>query len=59
VPTSVVHAAREGFAHGFSTILLTGSALAFAGAVLALILVRSSDLRHDDASELAVEPLAA
>jgi EmrB/QacA subfamily drug resistance transporter len=56
---SVTHAAREGFAHGFSTILLTGSALALVGAALALLLVRSGDLRHDEAPELAGEPVAA
>jgi len=55
----VVHAAREGFAHGFSIILLAGSALALVGAVLALLLVRDSDLRHDEASELVAEPAVA
>ncbi|HEY2536259.1 MAG TPA: MFS transporter [Solirubrobacteraceae bacterium] len=55
----VVHAAREGFAHGFSVILLAGSALAFVGAVLAMLLVRDSDLRHDEASEVIAEPVAA
>ncbi len=56
---AVVHAARAGFAHGFSTILLVGSGLAIAGAVLALLLVRDSDLRHEHASELGAEPAAA
>jgi EmrB/QacA subfamily drug resistance transporter len=54
-PAPVVHAAREGFAHGFSTILLAGSALALAGAVLALLLVRGGDLRHDEALETVEE----
>jgi EmrB/QacA subfamily drug resistance transporter len=58
-PAAVVHAARDGFAHGFSIILLAGSALALVGAVLALLLVRDSDLRHDDALEVAAEPVAA
>ncbi|HEY2631800.1 MAG TPA: MFS transporter [Solirubrobacteraceae bacterium] len=53
---AVVHAAREGFAHGFSTILLAGSALAFVGAVLALVLVRDSELRHDDEVPAALAP---
>ncbi len=57
---TVVHAAREGFAHGFSTILLAGSALAIAGAVLAFLLVRDSGLRHEEPREEAVpEPVAA
>ncbi len=59
-PATVVHAAREGFAHGFSTILLVGSALSLVGAVLALLLVRDSELRHDDATGgLVPEPAAA
>jgi EmrB/QacA subfamily drug resistance transporter len=58
-PPAVVHAAREGFAHGFSIILLAGSALALVGALLALLLVRDSDLRHDDAPEVAAEPATA
>ncbi|MGH2911653.1 MAG: MFS transporter [Solirubrobacteraceae bacterium] len=58
-PTPIVHAAREGFTHGFSTILLVGSGMALLGAVLALLLVRGSDLRHDVAPELAAEPVAA
>jgi EmrB/QacA subfamily drug resistance transporter len=56
-PAVVVHAAREGFAHGFSVILLAGSGLAIAGAVLALLLVRNSDLRHDQTPEPAAEPV--
>jgi EmrB/QacA subfamily drug resistance transporter len=57
-PAPVVHAAREGFIHGFSTILLAGSGLAFVGAVLALLLVRDDGLRHDEASEVMAEPVA-
>jgi hypothetical protein len=55
----VIHAAREGFTHGFSSILLVGSGMALVGAVLALLLVRDSDLRHDDALEVVAEPVAA
>jgi EmrB/QacA subfamily drug resistance transporter len=58
-PAPIVHAAREGFAHGFSSILLAGSALALVGAVLALLLVRDSDLRHDETPEIATEPAVA
>ncbi len=59
-PAPIVHAAREGFAHGFSVILLAGSGLALMGAVLALLLVRDSDLRHDEALEgVAAEPAVA
>jgi hypothetical protein len=58
-PAPVVHAAREGFIHGFSTILLAGSALALVGAVFALLLVRESGLRHEEASEAVAEPATA
>jgi EmrB/QacA subfamily drug resistance transporter len=58
-PAPIVHAAREGFTHGFSVILLAGSGLSLVGAVLALLLVRGSDLRPDDAPELAAEPAVA
>ena len=57
---AVVHAAREGFTHGFSIILLAGSGLALAGAVLALLLVRDSDLHHHEAPEqVTIEPVTA
>jgi EmrB/QacA subfamily drug resistance transporter len=59
VPAPVVHAAREGFIHGFSTITLAGAALAALGAVLALVLVRDRDLRHEEAREVSAEPVAA
>jgi EmrB/QacA subfamily drug resistance transporter len=58
-PGPVVHAAREGFIHGFSTILLVGSGLALAGAVLALALVRDSELHHEEAPDVAAEPALA
>jgi EmrB/QacA subfamily drug resistance transporter len=64
VPAPVVHAAREGFVAGFSTITLAGAALAALGAVLALLLVRDRDLRHEEARdeearEVPGEPVAA
>ena len=55
----VVHAAREGFVHGFSTIVLAGAALAALGAVLALALVRDHDLRHEEVREVSGEPVPA
>lgn len=58
-PTLVVHAAREGFIQGFSTITLAGAALAAVGAVLALVLVRDRELRHEEARDFAGEPAAA
>ncbi len=58
-PANVVHAARAGFAHGFSTIMLAGSALALLGAVLALLLVREHELRHDEIPEALAEPVPA
>lgn len=59
VNTALPSIAREGFAHGFSAILLAGSGLALVGAVLALALVRDSDLSHDDAAEVPAEPAVA
>ncbi|HEX5851947.1 MAG TPA: MFS transporter [Solirubrobacteraceae bacterium] len=58
-PSSIVHAAREGFTHGFSAILLVGSAMALVGALLAFALVRDSDLRHDEDTEAVAAPAAA
>ncbi len=58
-PARVVDAAREGFAHGFSTILLAGSALALIGAVLALLLVRNVDQVHEQATDAVGEPVIA
>jgi EmrB/QacA subfamily drug resistance transporter len=56
---AVVNAARDGFAHGFSTILLAGSGLALLGALLALLLVRDGDLRHDEAPAVDAEAAVA
>jgi hypothetical protein len=60
-PAHVVDAAREGFAHGFSTILLAGSVLALVGAALALLLVRNVDQVHelDEVPGAAGKPVAA
>jgi Major Facilitator Superfamily len=58
-PVTVVRAARAGFIHGFSTILLAGSALAAVGAMLALVLVRDRDLRHEEAREVSAEAVVA
>ncbi len=44
-PAPVVDAAREGFLAGFNQITLIGAALAIAGAVASLALVRSRDIR--------------
>ena len=43
----VVTAAREGFFAGFNEILLIGGGLSLAGAVAAILLVRSKDMRPD------------
>jgi EmrB/QacA subfamily drug resistance transporter len=57
-------AAHQGFLGGFNLILLLGSLLAFAGALLALGLVRERDidrepLEAEPGTELALEPAAA
>src|SRR4051794_2342009 len=44
------HAAREGFLSGFNEILVLGGCLSFAGALLALWLVRQEDLRKPEAA---------
>ncbi len=43
----VVNAARQGFLSGLNTILVIGAMLAFAGAVLALWLVREHEIERD------------
>ena len=58
-PAHVVEAARAGFTHGFSTILLAGSALALVGAALALLLVRNVEQVHEQAPDAAGEPAPA
>jgi len=44
---AVAHAAREGFLSGLNEVLLIGGVVAFAGAVLALWLVRESDIERE------------
>jgi EmrB/QacA subfamily drug resistance transporter len=46
-PKPVVDAAREGFLAGFNDILLIGAAVAIAGSIASLALVRSRDIRSD------------
>jgi hypothetical protein len=55
------HAAREGFLAGFNEILLLGGLLALGGAVLALLLVRESEIEREPAvaPEALPEPSAA
>jgi predicted MFS family arabinose efflux permease len=43
----VVNATRQGFLSGLNTILVIGALLAFAGAVLALWLVREHEIERD------------
>jgi EmrB/QacA subfamily drug resistance transporter len=43
----VLHATREGFLSGLNTILVIGALLAFAGAVLALWLVREHEIERE------------
>ena len=44
---AVAHAAREGFLSGLNEVLLIGGLVSFAGAVLALWLVRESDIERE------------
>ncbi|MGI8945244.1 MAG: MFS transporter [Thermoleophilaceae bacterium] len=55
----VANAAREGFLSGFNEILVLGAGLSFAGALLALWLVRQGDMRRADAADALPEPVAA
>ena len=43
----VEHAAREGFLAGFNDVLTLGGVVCFAGAVLALWLVRERDIERE------------
>jgi EmrB/QacA subfamily drug resistance transporter len=54
---TVVRAAHEGFLTGLNDILMSASVLAFAGAVLAAVLVRERELERHPAT--ASEPAAA
>ncbi len=57
------NAAEQGFLHGLNEILLLGALLSFAGAVLALWLVRENDIERetliDTAFEVEPEPAKA
>ena len=57
------NAAEQGFIHGLNEILVLGALLSFAGAVLALWLVRESDIERetlvDTAFEVEAEPARA
>jgi EmrB/QacA subfamily drug resistance transporter len=57
------NAAEQGFLHGMNEILALGAILAFAGSVLALLLVRERDIERDavegEALELQPEPAKA
>jgi hypothetical protein len=44
---AVAHAAREGFLSGLNEVLLIGGVVAFAGAALALWLVRESEIERE------------
>jgi EmrB/QacA subfamily drug resistance transporter len=53
----VVHrAAEQGFVHGLNVILLLGAILSFAGALLALWLVRESEIERETLVGTALEP---
>jgi predicted MFS family arabinose efflux permease len=50
------NAAEQGFIHGLNQILVLGALLSFAGAVLALWLVRESDIERETLVDTAFEP---
>jgi len=49
-------AAEQGFIHGLNEILLLGALLSFAGAILALVLVRERDIERETLEGTALEP---
>ena len=49
------NAAEQGFIHGLNEILVLGALLSFAGAVLALWLVRESDIERETLVDTAFE----
>ena len=51
----VRNAAEQGFLHGLNEILLLGALLSFAGAVLALWLVRERDIERETVAEASSE----
>ncbi|HET7417172.1 MAG TPA: MFS transporter [Solirubrobacterales bacterium] len=52
---AAANAAQQGFLHGLNEILLLGALLSFAGAVLALWLVRESDIERETLVDTAFE----
>jgi EmrB/QacA subfamily drug resistance transporter len=58
---TVAHAAREGFLAGLNEILVAAALLAFAGAILAAVLVREEEVERQPAEDAgrAREPVAA
>ena len=52
----VGNAAEQGFLHGLNEILLLGAILSFAGAALALWLVRESEIERETLVGTALEP---
>jgi EmrB/QacA subfamily drug resistance transporter len=52
----IVHAARAGFLAGFNDIIAIGAFLSFAGAVLALWLVRERQIEREPAAEPTLRP---
>ena len=58
---TVAHAAREGFLAGLNEILVVAAVLAFAGAILAAVLVREQEVERQPAEDSgrATEPVAA
>jgi EmrB/QacA subfamily drug resistance transporter len=52
------NAAEQGFLHGLNEIVLLGALLSFAGAVLALWLVRERDIERETLVETAFDPEA-
>src|SRR5204862_7332407 len=59
---AVAHAAHVAFINALNEILLVGALVAFTGAVLGLLLVRSDDFAHGPepaADERMAEPVAA
>jgi hypothetical protein len=55
----VATATRDGFLSGLNTILVIGAALAFAGALLALWLVRENEIEREQPELIAAEAITA
>jgi hypothetical protein len=58
---TAVNAAREGFLSGFNEIMVLGGIIAFAGAIVAVWLVREHEIERDqpEAEIVSIEPEAA